>query len=1262
MSRCRILAMATVSLSATVWAYACGDGATEPTPDPSRPTAENPDRAALVAFYRATDGPNWVNSENWLTDAPLGEWYGVDTGATGRVVRLDLHENDLKGPIPPELGNLDRLESLVLSSNELFGEIPPELGDLGRLGSLSLRWNDLSGRIPPELGDLANLRRLFLASNSLSGPLPQSFLQLGRLTVLAVGWNPRLCLPGSSFFLTWYERVAASPRGPLSHCNADDIVVLNALYETAGGTAWTESRGWLGQGSVEEWYGIRADSLGRVVALDLAGNGLRGQLPGALGTLAAMTRLRIGRNDLSGRLPASLTRLSLVEFHYDDTELCAPTDASFQAWLNGVPSHEGTGVECAPLSERDILGAIYETTGGSTWTNSRGWLTDASIGDWYGVQVDGEGSVVRLELRQNNLRGTMPAELGDLASLTRLDLADNGISGPIPPELGNLGNLEWLSLSSNALSGPIPAELGNLGRLVRLSLSSNALSGPIPPELGNLGRLESLILSSNALSGPIPAELGGLASLAQLALARNDLSGPIPPELGNLGRLESLILFSNALSGPIPAELGNLGRLESLILSSNALSGPIPAELGNLGRLESLILSSNALSDPIPAELGDLASLTQLVLAGNYLSGPMPAELADLASLTRLDLAVNGISGPIPPELGNLGRLESLSLSSNALSGPIPPRLGDLSMLERLLLDNNTLTGALAPELGGMSSLQELSVMNNPGLVGALPARLRDLRQLEVLLTQGTQLCVPSDPGLQAWLEGVYRRRIPPCTAADEPTAYLTQAVQSREYPVPLVAGDKAMLRVFPTANQATSQVIPAVRARFFVNDREVHVENIPGKSTAIPTTVDEGSLEKSVNAEIPAEVIQPGLEVVIEVDPDQTLDPGLGIVTRIPESGRLAVDVRAMPVFDVTLIPFVWSERHDSSTVNVIEAMVSDPENHESLWYTRTLLPVGELELTPHEPVLTSTNNVFALLGETEAIRILEGGTGHYLGMVPEPVTGASGAGFVPGRSTVLVPTSLAPTSMAHEFGHNMGLPHAPCPRTIAGRDPSFPHPNGSIGAWGYDFRGGGRLVDPSINELMSYCFSEPSRWISDYYFTNSLRYRLFDEGAAANAAIAAPTRSLLLWGGVGANSVPYLEPAVVVDAATVLPDSAGAFRLTGRASDAAELFSLSFNMPETAHGNGNSSFAFVLPVMPGWEGQLATITLTGPGGSFTLDADSDLPTAILRDPRNGQIRGILRDPPPATRAAANAAAGRAASLEVLFSRGLPDAEAWRR
>ncbi len=192
-----------------------------------------------------------------------------------------------------------------------------------------------------------------------------------------------------------------------------------------------------------------------------------------------------------------------------------------------------------------------------------------------------------------------------------------------------------------------------------------------------------------------------------------------------------------------------------------------------------------------------------------------------------------------------------------------------------------------------------------------------------------------------------------------------------------------------------------------------------------------------------------------------------------------------------------------------------------------------------------------------------------------------------------------------------------------------------------------------------MTYC---SPRWISDYSFTNALRYRLFDEGPPA-AAIAASSKSLLLWGGVGADSVPYLEPAFVVDAPPVLPDSAGEYRVTGRTTGGDELFSLSFTMPEVADGDGSSSFAFVLPVQPGWADALASITLSGPGGSVTVDGESDLSMAILRNPRNGQVRGILRDLPPATQAA-RAAAGRTAGpgLEVLFSRGIPDAASWSR
>ena len=95
-------------------------------------------------------------------------------------------------------------------------------------------------------------------------------------------------------------------------------------------------------------------------------------------------------------------------------------------------------MECAPLSERDILVALYDATLGPGWTNSDNWLTDASLGEWYGVNVNGEGRVVSLDLSSNSLTGPMSPELGRLSSLTRLVLANNDLTGPIPPELGRL--------------------------------------------------------------------------------------------------------------------------------------------------------------------------------------------------------------------------------------------------------------------------------------------------------------------------------------------------------------------------------------------------------------------------------------------------------------------------------------------------------------------------------------------------------------------------------------------------------------------------------------------------------------------------------------------------------------------------------------------------------------------------------------------------------------------------------------------------------
>ncbi len=611
----------------------------------------------------------------------------------------------------------------------------------------------------------------------------------------------------------------------------------------------------------------------------------------------------------------------------------------------------------------------------------------------------------------------------------------------------------------------------------------------------------------------------------------------------------------------------------------------------------------------------------------------------------------------VPPGLGNFPRVTDLTLDDNALTGPLPLRLGELSTLEILSLKNNDFSGPVPSEFGGMSNLRELELTNNPAMEGALPADLTALHHLDVLGAGGTSLCAPADASFQAWLDGVHARRLALCVEGESPAAYLTQAVQSRDFPVPLVAGEKALLRVFPTARQATGAGIPHVRARLYLNGVEAHVKDILTKSTSIPTELNEGRFLKSANAEIPGHVIQPGLEMVIEIDPDGTLDPTLGITKRIPETGRIAVEVREMPLFDLTVIPFLLSADPDSAILEISRGMAGNADGHELLRDTRTLLPVGSLELTAHEPVMSSPRYPIELLAQTEAIRVMEGGTGHYLGLVSETAWGSDrGIARAPGRSSVATPSSRV---IAHELGHNMNLFHAPC-GDPGGPDPSYPYPDGSIGAWGYDFRDSGRLVHPGVtHDLMSYC--SPG-WVSDYHFTNALRYRLVDEMPPAVAA-ANVTRGLLLWGGIGTSEEPFLEPAFVVEAPAVLPDSAGEYRITGQSDNGAELFSISFAMPEVADGDGSASFAFVIPVQARWEGNLAAITLTAPSGSFTLDGDSNLPMAILRNPRTGQVRGILRDLPPPTQADADAA-GQAAGrrLEVLFSRGIPGAEAWRR
>ena len=200
-----------------------------------------------------------------------------------------------------------------------------------------------------------------------------------------------------------------------------------------------------------------------------------------------------------------------------------------------------------------------------------------------------------------------------------------------------------------------------------------------------------------------------------------------------------------------------------------------------------------------------------------------------------------------------------------------------------------------------------------------------------------------------------------------------------------------------------------------------------------------------------------------------------------------------------------------------------------------------------------------------------------------------------------------------------------------------------------------------PDQPDLMSYC--DPS-WVSDYHFTNALRFRLRDERAAHTSLSA--QKSLIVSGHAGADSTLHLDPAFVVHVPPVVPDAAGPYGLTARRLDGSELFSFAFDMQQLAHGDGRSSFIFALPVQPTWESELVSLVLSGPHGEVEIRERSEPPMAILRDPQTGEVRAILRNLPD-LRAGSLAdmnlgTTTRASALDVMISHGLPTRRDWRR
>ena len=482
---------------------------------------QSSDRESLISFYNQTNGDNWKHNTNWLSNKPIGEWYGVLTwSSNGRVTHLQLPDNNLSGPIPPEIGTLDSLRVLTLFYNHLTGEIPPEIGNLKTLRYFNLLSNQLTGGIPPEIGQLVSLDELWLAKNRLTGEIPREIGNLDNLRFLILNGNM------------------------LNGAIPAEIGQLVNLREIDLG--------------YNELTGEIPPEIGQLVLaeeLGLSSNQLTGEIPPEIGQLKSLKILLLRLNRLSGEIPPEIGQLDALH-----------TIWAYSNQLTGIPPEIGImdSLRAILLYDNRLTGeipaGIFQMKNLEVLNLSRNQLTGEIP-----PEIGQLKTLESLNLFENQLTGAMPPEIGQLRSLRRMLIYDTKLSGEIPPEIGQLDKLEILHLNNNLLMGMLPPEMGRMESLRNLNLSENTnLSGPIPAEIANLLNLDKLILDGTQLCAPMgPITDGFLNSLSIASVPRCER-----PPLSTV--------FLTQVTRPVPLVEGEDALLRVFVIAEEQVDADMP--------------------------------------------------------------------------------------------------------------------------------------------------------------------------------------------------------------------------------------------------------------------------------------------------------------------------------------------------------------------------------------------------------------------------------------------------------------------------------------------------------------------------------------------------------------------------------------------------------------------------------------------------------------------------------------------------------------
>jgi hypothetical protein len=485
---------------------------------------------------------------------------------------------------------------------------------------------------------------------------------------------------------------------------------------------------------------------------------------------------------------------------------------------------------------------------------------------------------------------------------------------------------------------------------------------------------------------------------------------------------------------------------------------------------------------------------------------------------------------------------------------------------------------------------------------------------------------------------------------------YLVQATQDYAGTVPMIAGRRALLRVFAAANQCNTAT-PQVRVT--LGDGTVYGPiSLGAGENSTRLTPEQGFLAASYNVEIPAEKVTAGLTWVAEIDPSNAYAETSESDNRFPATGSRSVTVRTLNPTQLRFVPVTFSANNTTGDITGSARVDS------FMVLSRKLLPVHSFDVDTREPFTTAKPVLQAndqngswgqVLVELRTAQQADPSGRYYYGVVKVSYSsGVAGIGFIGGKTAMgwdYLPSGS--DIMAHELGHNFNALHTPCGGP-GGVDQDYPttgtYAGGYMGTYGFDFADNTVKTPQQFTDLMGYCNTQ---WISDFSYSKMLAW-LSGPGASAvlpsvRSANAEP--GLLVWGRI-VNGQPVLEPAFEIDARTQIP-AQGAHRLSAIGADGREIFSVSFDADRIADLPGEQeAFAMVLPKSMLRGRDLASLKLTARGGrtatnvqASALSASSGAtlartgpralrvrwdatryPVVMVRNPQTGSILSFAR------------------------------------